>query len=215
MSSRIPFRAIVLALVVAIPAWAGEPRDLIASNARRAVQRARESGGSGAASVDKMRTVFVEQMEPLFDYRELTMRTLGVHARKYSEAEVKALTGVFRDFLRQLFRSTLLPKNTFQNLERVDVTDELIRGRYARVATVAMVRRENKPETLPVVYLLVNTRDKKWSIYDMEIDGYSIVSNYRAQFDAVLKNKPLAELMKILGEKTRNLVKENTAGSSH
>ncbi|RMH59599.1 MAG: ABC transporter substrate-binding protein [Candidatus Hydrogenedentota bacterium] len=188
------------------------PGAIIEQNAAKAVAAIQKRSQHSSLDVGAIRTIFIETMEPLFDYREMTLRTLGRYARKYGKDRkgIEELTGVFREFLRQLFRTTLLPKTEFEHLKEVRVTDELIKGRYARVKTQSIVETSGETSVLDVNYMLVR-HGKTWQIYDMEIDGYGIVGSYRSQFASVLKNHGLKDLIQRLREKTAEMKREETS----
>jgi len=58
----------------------------------------------------------------------------------------------------------------------------------------------NKNTEIPVVYKL-RTRDQKWWVYDMVIEGVSLVNNYRTQFSDILAKASFEGLVKKLKEK--------------
>jgi phospholipid transport system substrate-binding protein len=59
----------------------------------------------------------------------------------------------------------------------------------------------NKNTEIPVVYKL-RARDQKWWVYDIVIEGVSLVNNYRTQFSDILAKSSFEGLVKKLKEKT-------------
>ena len=55
-------------------------------------------------------------------------------------------------------------------------------------------------QEIPVDYRLVN-RDGRWRVYDVVVEGVSLVSNYRTQFDKVIRTSSYPELVKRLRDK--------------
>lgn len=75
---------------------------------------------------------------------------------------------------------------------------ERVDGEYAEV-DVKIVTKENTE--IPVLYKL-RTRDQRWWVYDLVIEGVSLVNNYRTQFSDIMAKSSFEGLMKKLKEKT-------------
>jgi phospholipid transport system substrate-binding protein len=80
----------------------------------------------------------------------------------------------------------------------VDYVGERVDGEYAEV-DVKIVTKKNTE--IPVMYKM-RARDQKWWVYDMVIEGVSLVNNYRTQFSDILAKSSFEGLMKKLREKS-------------
>jgi phospholipid transport system substrate-binding protein len=59
----------------------------------------------------------------------------------------------------------------------------------------------NKNTEIPVIYRM-RAKDQKWWVYDMVIEGVSLVNNYRTQFSDIMAKSSFEGLMKKLREKS-------------
>ena len=62
---------------------------------------------------------------------------------------------------------------------------------------------DNQGVKVPVHYIL-NLTDSRWMVYDINIEGVSLVNNYREQFKAILRKDKFAGLIKVIEEKNRS-----------
>ena len=76
---------------------------------------------------------------------------------------------------------------------------ETIDGPYAEVKTRVVTR---KGQEHPVDYRMLGDGGK-WRIYDVVIEGISLVNNYRSQFNSILQKSSFAEMMERLGATVR------------
>ncbi|MFQ5532374.1 MAG: phospholipid-binding protein MlaC [Candidatus Methylomirabilales bacterium] len=125
-----------------------------------------------------------------FAFAEMARRSLGVHWRKRSPQERKEFVDLFSELLEQSYRS---------KIERY--TDEVISytgerlddKRFGVVNTEIVDKRENL--AIPIDYKVIR-RDGQWKVYDVVIDGISLISNYRSQFNRIIQRNSYDELVK-------------------
>jgi len=142
------------------------------------VERAGAAGIDLSARRDAIRTAAT----PGFDWREMASRSLGRHWPPRSEAERVEFVLVFGDFIHRAY---------ITQLERY--SGEAIKFISERVeADLALVT--------PVDYRLIN-RDGRWRVYDVVVEGVSLVGNYRTQFDKVIRTSSYPDLVKRLRDK--------------
>jgi len=82
--------------------------------------------------------------------------------------------------------------------DKVLYQGERIEGRYASVKTTIVTYKGTE---IPVEYRLIK-EDGEWKAYDIVIEGVSLVSNYRSQFNRIIHSESYDELVKKLREKT-------------
>jgi phospholipid transport system substrate-binding protein len=124
----------------------------------------------------------------------MSRRSLGRHWAQRSEQEKKEFVRLFG----QLLERTYIDKVEGYSGEKVNYLGERVDGDYAEVE-VKIVTKKNTE--IMVLYKL-RTRDQKWWVYDMVIEGVSLVNNYRTQFTDILAKSSFEGLMKKLKEKT-------------
>ncbi|HEU5409256.1 MAG TPA: ABC transporter substrate-binding protein [Nitrospira sp.] len=130
-----------------------------------------------------------------FDYAEMSKRVLGSYWKPLTETQRKEFVEVYKGFLSDRYAGKI--EDYSGRKQDVGYLTERIEGSYAEVRTEL---RSDKT-TLPMDYRLLMT-DGRWSAYDIIIDGVSLVSNYRSQFQKIIRESSYEELLKKLRERT-------------
>lgn len=130
-----------------------------------------------------------------FDYAEMSKRVLGGYWKPLTETQQNEFVEVYKSFLSDKYAGRI-EDYAGQHQEARYLT-ERIEGSYAEVRTEL---RSDKT-TLPMDYRLL-VKDSRWSAYDIIIDGVSLVSNYRSQFQKIIRESSYEELVKKLRERT-------------
>ena len=144
----------------------------------------------------KRRRLIEETIGRRYDYEEMAKRTLARHWRKLSEQEKQEFVTVFKTFLAKVYAK----KIEGYAGEHVRYLSEKLRGPFAQVRTTVI---SDKGE-LPMDYRLLKKHDN-WYVYDVVIDGVSLVRNYRDQFDRIIRSSSHTDLVKKLREKSEEL----------
>ena len=150
-----------------------------------------DSPDSPALDADRRARV-ITIVEANFDFREMSMRTLAKHWRTASQGEKDRFVSLFT----KLLEDTYLKKIDTYSGEKVIFKKKAIKGDKAMVYT-DLVR--NNVET-PVNYRL-QSGSEKWMVYDVVIEGVSLVRNYRSQFDSILQKEDFNTLLARIQEK--------------
>jgi phospholipid transport system substrate-binding protein len=129
------------------------------------------------------------------DYAEMSKRVLGSYWKPLTETQRKEFVEVYKGFLSDRYAGKI--EDYSGRKQDVGYLTERIEGSYAEVRTEL---RSDKT-TLPMDYRLL-VKDGRWSAYDIIIDGVSLVSNYRSQFQKIIRESSFEELLKKLRERT-------------
>lgn len=117
---------------------------------------------------------------PLFDFPEMARRSLGAHWRRRTPEQREDFTRLFTGLLERTYAKRIASYNG----QRVHFVGEEVDGRFARVDT-RIVDREGR--RFDVDYRLHRVGDPgAWRIYDIVVEGISLINNYRAQFNRVI-----------------------------
>ncbi len=177
-----------------------EPVDLV----KRTIDRVLNLLGDETLSRPEMRAEQKKQImsvvETRFDFREMSKRALARHWKKRAPEE--------RDYFVELF-SKLLQNRYVRRVESNSGSEilyqkQIIKNDKAVVYTVAL---KNNAE-IPLVYKLFKSADE-WMVYDVVIEGVSLIQNYRTQFSSVIKREKYAGLIKRMEEKVAKSEDEN------
>ena len=145
-------------------------------------------------NLPKRREAIRKIIDSHFDAREMSMRALGRYWKDISDEQRQEFT---RLFYWRLYNFYIMRLEAYSD-EKVVYDRELIRGKVAAVST--QVSSKKYPQ-FDIEYRLKQEGDD-WKIYDVVIEGVSLVANYRSQFNSFLAKKPFTELLKALQEKT-------------
>jgi phospholipid transport system substrate-binding protein len=126
------------------------------------------------------------------DYEEMAKRALGAPWSTLSHSEQRE----FVDLFVQLLRDTFAGRITEHNDEQVVYLGEHREEAFAEVKTQL---KGHKIDT-PIDFRLIH-RTGDWRVYDVVIDGASIVSNYRSQFTNIIRDVSYGELVKKMRQK--------------
>jgi len=147
---------------------------------------------SGPDKKSVRRSLVVDIVEKRFDFREMSMRTLARHWRDRTPAEQDKFVQLFT----KLLQNTYIAKIETYSGEKVVFRKHAVQGDKAIVYS-DLVR--NNIET-PVNYKL-KMRNDIWMVYDVEVEGVSLVNNYRTQFSSILEKEKFAGLISRIEEK--------------
>lgn len=129
-----------------------------------------------------------------FNYEEMSRRALGAQWNKLSDKERQE----FVDLFKRLLSSSYADKIEGYSGEQVHYLNERLEADYAEVRTkVASDKTE-----IPLDYRLLN-KSGDWRVYDVVVDGVSLVNNYRSQFTKIIRESSYADLLEKLREKSQ------------
>jgi phospholipid transport system substrate-binding protein len=131
--------------------------------------------------------------EDVFDLSETAKRALGPHWNQRTPAEREEFIQLFADLLE----STYIARIDEYGGERIRYVSEKVDGDTA----VVLSRVITKKGTDAPVEARMLKRGDKWYIYDVIIENVSLISNYRAQFDKIIRTSSYGELVKRLKER--------------
>ena len=139
----------------------------------------------------------------LFDFDEMSRRLLGQRWTDASPEEQRDFVVLFTDLLERAYLNTIgnyrLATITFQG--------ETISGSYAQVQS----RMAAGKSEVAIEYRLVEN-DGRWAVYDVAVDGVSLISNYRSQFTSILKRMSFAQMLDRLRSREASMGSRQEAG---
>lgn len=139
------------------------------------------------ARAEERRDLLRRQIQPVFDFEEMSKRSLGPEWRNRTPQERQAFAGLFT----QLLENAYLGKIESYQGETIDYVNETIDQPYAVVKTVVVTSRGQR---IPLDYRMIRDGER-WRIYDVVIEGVSLINNYRSQFRAILQKSSFTGMM--------------------
>lgn len=145
----------------------------------------------------KRRQALKKTISLVFDYSEMAKRSLGKHWNQRTPAERKRFTELFATLLENSYAGKIESYNN----ERIVYLKEIIDGDHAEVKSKVIT---SKRDEFTLDYRMIN-QGGKWMAYDVVIEGVSLVSNYRTQFNKIITGNGYPELVRKLETKTDEL----------
>ncbi|HEU4367187.1 MAG TPA: ABC transporter substrate-binding protein [Methylomirabilota bacterium] len=181
---------VALLLGTAAVAWAGQPTDTLREYTE-AVQKVLEDPGLKAEDRRHERRSAVRKLAAeAFDIQETARRALGPHWQRRTPSEREEFVQLFADLLER----TYIAKVDLYGGERLRFTDERIDGDLAVVRARVTTRQGAE---VPIEGRM-HKRGDRWLIYDVAIENISLIANYRAQFDRIIRTSSYDDLVKRL-----------------
>ena len=142
------------------------------------------------------RRLAVTIVHQLFDFQEMSRRALGANARRYSD-RLAEFTPLFVALLEQAYMGKLEENGN----AKIQYIKEILDDQDVEVETKTQLKDGSE---YSVNYKLKSS-PTGWRVYDVVVEGVSLVNNYRAQFDRFLSKRSFDELLQALREKKTNL----------
>ncbi|NIQ02077.1 MAG: ABC transporter substrate-binding protein [Nitrospinaceae bacterium] len=134
---------------------------------------------------------------PKFDFYEMGKRSLG---RKSWTARTSEEKKAFVDIFGKLLENSYASKLESYSDEKIVYVDEILKGKFAMVKTEVV----RKNDTIKIDYKLIRTK-KEWLVFDIVIEGVSMIKNYRSQFAKIIHKNSFGGLMDKLNKKVQKL----------
>ncbi len=123
-----------------------------------------------------------------FGFNEMAKRSLGVHWSERTAQERTEFVKLYTDLLERAY----IDRVEGYTGEKILYPGEAVDGNYSEVKSKVVTK---KNQEVPIVYRLINN-DSNWEVYDIVIEGVSLVNNYRAQFSKIIRTSSYEDLVK-------------------
>ncbi|GJQ58998.1 MAG: ABC transporter substrate-binding protein [Candidatus Scalindua sp. AMX11] len=174
--------------------WAGEAGDLVKQTIENGLRIIKDPALAGKDKTSERRKRLWEEIGPIFNMEEMAKRALGRHWRERTTEERKEYVELFTE----LIKNSYLEKTDTYSGEKVEFLREREDKGYYKVQTKFIARAG---KAIEVDFSLINNSGKL-QIYDVTIEGVSLVNNYRSQFNNFLLRSPFKALVQSMREKT-------------
>jgi len=185
-------------LLAAPPARAGAPTDQLRLQVDR-VLKLLDDPTLKDKPKDK-RVAARKIADDIFDFGETAKRSLGRHWLARTAAEREEFVGLFADLLERSYIS----KIELFNGERIQFVGDTPDGDQTIVRTKVITKQGTE---VPVDYRMLKKGDR-WLVYDVIIEGVSLVANYRTQFNKIIQTSSFQELVKKMKTKQEEFIEQ-------
>ena len=184
---------LLILFMAPFPAFAGVPLDTVKANVNGVLDVLRDPKLQGESGKKVKKQRITAAAEKLFDFVELSKRTLGLNWNKFTPDQRKEFVELFKTILKDAY----VEKITAYTNEQVNFTKELpLSGDTMEVQSSVVTKSGETP-----IYYRVIKKDNEWKVYDVVIEGVSLIGNYRTQFREILGNNPPETLLQTLRKK--------------
>ena len=170
------------------PAWAGPPTDHLRSQIDRVLKTLDDAELKKEGKAVDRRRAIRKIADDIFDFAETAKRSLGRHWQARSPAERDEFVQLFANLLERSY----ITKIELYSGERITFIGDTTDGDQAVVRTRIVTKQGTE---VPVDYRMLKKGDR-WQVYDVIIEGVSLIANYRTQFNKIIQTSSYHELVK-------------------
>lgn len=145
----------------------------------------------------KRRQLLKKTISNIFDYSEMAKRSLGKHWNVRTPAEKKQFAELFATLLENSYAGKIESYNN----EKIVYIKEIVEEEFAEIKSKVVTAARDE---FTLDYRLFK-HEGKWMVYDVVIEGVSLVSNYRSQFNKIITASSYDKLVKKLQSKNDEL----------
>ena len=137
----------------------------------------------------------VGELNEIMDFKLAAYLSLGKHWKKISKTQKKEFAETFQQYINNY----IVEKIDLYTNQKIDIGDSKIVKKGRAELEIGIL---SGGETLQVNFKLRKNKKKEWRVYDVDIEGVSLITTFRSQFSGVLKNSSFEELLEKLKNPT-------------
>jgi phospholipid transport system substrate-binding protein len=184
-------------LVCASVACQSDPLPVIQEGTQKALEILHQSECGRAAPLRQRKDEILAVVDHYFSFDEMAKSALGHPWKEQTPQKRREFTQLFKQLLFNTYVERL--QNYTGSNEKVSYDSQEVNGSYALVKTHILYQGDKK---VSIDYRL-HQSDGKWKVYDVVVEGISLVVNYRSQFSSILANESFDSLLQRLREKVQ------------
>ncbi|MDX1763303.1 MAG: ABC transporter substrate-binding protein [bacterium] len=177
------------------PAYSGEVTEQLRVSVDQIIEILSNGDLKAPEKEAERRAAIRRIVDQVFDWEEMARRSLARHWKDRTSEEKERFTALFS----QLLERTYISKIERYEDEKVLYGEEKIDNGYGVLKTSIA---SAKGASIPVEYRLRH-KNSRWLVYDVVVEGVSLVNNYRTQFAKMLQSGNYEELVRRLEEKVK------------
>jgi len=184
---------IIVFLMVPLCVYAGPPLEAVKTQVNKVLDVLRDPSLKGEAGKKVKREKIRNISGNMFDYTELSKRTLGQNWSKLNAGQQTEFLGLYKTLLEDAYADKII---TYTDEKVVFGKETTLSEKTVEVQTTIITKKAD----IPIHYRVIQ-KGGDWKVYDVVIEGVSLVSNYRNQFKEILSNKTPDALLDTLRKK--------------
>ena len=187
---------VLLTGIVADRVQAGEATEAMRATIGEVLRILADKDLKQPSKANERRQLLEKAVGERFDYQEMSRRSMGAPWANLPEKDKQEFVSLFQTLLV----NTYADKIESYSGEGVQYVNERNEKEYAEVRTKVLTGKTE----IPLDYRLLH-KGSDWRVYDVVVDGVSLVNNYRGQFSKILRNGSYADLVEQLRKKSEKI----------
>jgi phospholipid transport system substrate-binding protein len=201
----LPILIVLFALAWVQAASAGPPTDQLRDGVQRVVTILMAPELSGDTKINERSAAINKVADEIFDFGETAKRALGRHWAQRTPAEREEFVRLFTELLQRTYLSKVDQYNSEMTFQ-----DDVVDGNQAVVRTTLLL---GKGRGMSLEYRMHHAGDR-WQVYDLSIDGISLVASYRSQLDKIVRTESYEGLVARLKSRQVGFVAGSSGGKT-
>src|SRR5919109_3914643 len=180
--------SVLVAPLIARDATAGAPTEQLKTQVDKVLKLLEDSSLKAPDKAKERRAAVRKVADEIFDFGETARRSLGRHWAARTPEEREEFVKLFGDLLERSYIS----KIELYGGEKIQYVGDKIEGETAIVQSKLLTKTGSE---VPIEYRMLRKGDR-WLVYDVVIEGVSLVANYRTQFNKIIQTSSFEDLVK-------------------
>jgi phospholipid transport system substrate-binding protein len=193
MKKKIVVFILISLLIMPFYTYAGEPLETVKGHINKVLDVLRDSSLKGESGKSAKKAKIRSISEKMFDYTELSRRTLGQNWNKFNNAQQKEFIELYKSLLEDAYADKII---TYTDEQVLFTKENMLSEKTCEVQTTIVTKKAE----IPIYYRVIKKEDG-WKVYDVVIEGVSLINNYRTQFKEILSSKSPDGLLDVLRKK--------------
>jgi phospholipid transport system substrate-binding protein len=198
------FKKLLKKLLIVVSMWAlggvafaqdATPDELVRKSTTEVLGMLKADKELAAGDPAKVEKLANEKILPYFNFQRMTQLAVGRSWREATDSQKTALIDEFRRLLVRTYSASL---SQFKN-QNIDVKPLKLTPSDTEVVVKTLIAQPGA-QSIPIDYSMEKTNDG-WKVFDVLIDGGSLVTNYRSSFSTEIKNSGIDGLVKSLADR--------------
>ena len=191
---RWSWRALVLVTAALLVVWeptespAGLATDQVKGTVDQVIKILTDPALKGEKKIRERRAKIRQVVLQRFGFTEMSRRSLGRYWNERTPEERTEFVSLYTDLLERAY----IDRIDGYTGEQVVYLGESVDGDYSEVRSKIVTKRNQE---IPILYRLQKT-NANWEVYDVIVEGVSLVNNYRTQFSKIIRTSSYQELVK-------------------
>jgi phospholipid transport system substrate-binding protein len=194
MKKQMTGLTLFILLIIPFASYAVTPMETIRADINKVLDVLHDPSLKGESGKKTKKTKIRSLAKEMFGFDELSRRTLELNWNRLNAGQQKEFTDLYASLLEETYANRIL---SYTN-EKVLYGKEIpLSKKTVEVQTTIVTTQQ---ADIPINYRVIQ-KDGNWKVYDVVIEGVSLISNYRSQFGEILANKPPEALLEALRKK--------------